>query len=113
MPAEAPRVKPSKRPRYRYVLVRFAGLSRQTQRHEVIAALRAVDVDGESPWLTRFSGEYGILRISRGREARLRQRLAKPVRFPPDNRTLRVETLLTSGSIAGLDRHHGSARLAR
>lgn len=113
MPNEPARVKASKRPRYRYVLVRFHDLPPGFSRQDAIDALRNVEVESEAPWLTRFNGEFGILRIARGREKALVKRLREPLVSAKTGTLLRLEPLLTSGSIAGLHRRHGAPAIPR
>lgn len=100
-PKPTPRVKANQRPRYRYLLVEFQpeGLDR----NEVIRRLRDLVPADPAPWLTRFNGRHGILRVPRGKERRLRESLERA------HGSLRARPLLTSGTIAGLERRHGAS----
>lgn len=92
-------MRPSQRTRYRYLLVEFrpAGLPR----NELIRRLRGLLPPEDPPWLTRYDGRLGVLRTARGREVELRRRL-EALEGP-----LKAAPLLTSGTIAGLERRHG------
>lgn len=105
MRAEAPRSKPSQRPRYRYVLARFHDLPLGFARPDLIQLLRQVPVGGEPPWLTRYNGEYAVLRVARGREKSLVSALQAPLRLG-GGAAVRAEALSTSGSLAALHRRY-------
>lgn len=98
-PKQTPRVKAHERPRYRYLLVAFepAGLDR----NEVIRRLREAAGMEPPPWLTRYDGRHGIVRVARGLERRLREALER------SQGPFRASPILTSGTIAGLERRHG------
>jgi RNase P/RNase MRP subunit POP5 len=99
MPPERTAPRPHERPRYRYVLFRLEHPP-GPPRADFIAALRRVA--GESAWLTRYDGAWGILRCLRGEETRVRavvdERLAT-VGWP-------AASISTSGTIAALERRH-------
>lgn len=98
MPTEP--VAPIRRPRYRYVLfhVKSGG---PLSRADFVQALRRAG-GAERAWLTRYSGDYGILRCPRGDEETAKRLLTD--RLAPLG--IRVETLSTSGTIAALERRH-------
>jgi len=104
--------KPSQRPRYRYIAFRVEGLAGETgfKRHDVINAVQKTFENEEAqraqPWLTRFNGEYGILRVRRGTETHAAEILLglKPIVHQGQEISVRVTTLSTSGTIASLNR---------
>jgi RNase P/RNase MRP subunit POP5 len=100
MPSEQkPRLKPSKRPRYRYILFRIAGTA--PDRNELIRTIQAASGAEIGAWLTRYEAGRGILRVLRGQEAKARRILQA---LPGG-----VQTVSTSGTIAALERgdRHG------
>lgn len=99
------RPKPSKRPRYRYIAFQVHADERP-DRERMIRAIQQTadrhDLRPIEPWLTRFNGEYGILRCLRGGEQAAR-RLLDAI-HEVDGTAVRVEPLSTSGTIASLQR---------
>lgn len=95
---QTPRPKANQRPRYRYLWVEFdpAGLDR----NEVIRRLRLQLPPAVAPWLTRYDGRFGILRVARGEETMARRELERMTG------SLSARPLSTSGTIAGLERRH-------
>lgn len=103
------RPKPSKRPRYRYVAFRVhAPTDAHPDRDEMIQAIQSTadrqDLRSIEPWLTRFNGEYGILRCLRGHEKPAARLLESVKEAGADGKRVRIEPLSTSGTIAGLQR---------
>lgn len=110
MPSEArTAARPSARPRYRYVLFRVrrpVGLTR----NDLVAALRRAG-EGQTgePWLTRYEDGTGVLRCLRGSEGEARDLLVRGLG------ALGIEavSVLTSGTIAALERRDPDLRHAR
>lgn len=104
-----PRPKPSHRPRYRYIAFRVH--AKQDARPDREAMIHAIQRTADrhsmrqaEPWLTRFNGEYGILRCLRGHESAAARLLEAISAVGDDDAPVRVEPLSTSGTIAGLKR---------
>lgn len=112
MPAEArTRIRPSARPRHRYVLFEVAA-PRPPSRWEFLRALRAADATVGSeggPTLTRFDGRHGVLRVTRGGEGALRRLLQDGLR----GSGMDARPISTSGTLAALERRFPLLRLAR
>lgn len=95
MPAEVrPRLRPSKRPRYRYILFRIEGAA--PDRNALIRSIQAKAPPAMGAWLTRYEAGRGILRVLRGQERDARALL--------DGLGPAVRTISTSGTIAALER---------
>jgi len=105
MSPEAVRIKPSKRPRYRYVLFEVKGP--EVSRPRLLELMRRAHGNEAGPWLTRFDGRHGVLRLPR--------QTTKDwlTRWPAAMAKVGVEvlTLTTSGSIAGLGRNRRDIHL--
>ena len=95
---EAP---PTRRPRYRYLLVE-ATSPPGPNREELVRMLQTRAPPGIGIWLTRYDGQWGIVRVARDG--------LKAARALFDSGALPVRAVLTSGSIAGLQRKHRGAR---
>ncbi len=91
----------TRRPRYRYVLVE-AIKPPGPSREDLVRLLQTRAPAGIGIWLTRYDGEWGIVRVARDGLAAARKFF--------DSGTLPVRAVLTSGSIAGLQRKHRGAR---
>lgn len=106
-PKPEPRPKPAHRPRYRYIAFRVHADTRPDRDTIIQAIQRTADRHGlraAEPWLTRFNGEYGILRCLRGHQKDA-TRLLEAIDTVGDEETaVRVEPLSTSGTIASLQR---------
>lgn len=108
-PKPEPRPKPSQRPRYRYVAFRLHSQGETwPDREAMIRAIQdtteRLEMRDAEPWLTRFNGEYGILRCLRGHEKAAARLLEAITAVGPEDTPVRVEPLSTSGTIAGLNR---------
>jgi RNase P/RNase MRP subunit POP5 len=100
-PAETDEPRPTRRPRYRYILVettKAPGPSRE----DLVRLLQSRAPPGIGIWLTRYDGEWGIVRVARDGLPAARSFL--------DSGSVPVRAALTSGSIAGLQRKHPGAR---
>lgn len=108
MPPERTRERPSQRTRFRYILFRLETAGPAPDRAALIRELQRRLPADEEPWLTRYDGELGVLRVLRGTETAAREHLAAtkggPLAFTP---------LLTSGTIASLERQKLRGRLKR
>lgn len=92
---------PTRRPRYRYVLVEAISPPGPS-REELVRVLQTRAPPGIGIWLTRYDGHWGIVRVARdGLDA---------ARAFFDSGSVPVRGILTSGSIAGLQRKHSGAR---
>jgi RNase P/RNase MRP subunit POP5 len=108
---ERTRPRPSQRDRYRYIAFRLTtDDDRAVRRDDMIRtiqdATRTHDAAGAEPWLTRFDGTRGILRVLRGNETQGRNVLDSitEIRVQDVGVPVHVSCLLTSGTIASLQR---------
>lgn len=106
MPSE-PRPKPSRRPRYRYVLVRVEPGGSAVTRPRLIELLRERLPPSAEPWVTRYNGEHAVLRVARGQEKAVQGALEA------EQGAVRFRPLSTSGTIAGLERRFRQLGLER
>lgn len=91
-----------RRPRYRYILLEV--LARPAPgRETVIQRLQTSAPVELGLWLTRYEDGVGIVRVPRDQLQAARE-------FFDASMGAEMRTLLTSGSIAGLQRHHRAAR---
>lgn len=105
------RPRPSARDRYRYVLFALRAPP-QLARGRLLNALRAAEPatgTPTGPWLTRFDGVHGVLRCLRGRELEARRLLGEALRA----HGVEAEALLTSGTLAALERRRPELRRHR
>ena len=100
-PRDTEDARPSRRPRYRYLLVQST-VTPGPPRDELVRLLQARAPPNIGVWLTRYDGEWGIVRVDRGG--------LDPARRFLDSGSVPLRSVLTSGSIAGLQRKHRGAR---
>ncbi len=98
---DAPAERSSGRPRYRYLLVQVTA-DPAPSRDELVRVLQTRAPLDTGLWLTRYDGSWAIIRVFRGAE--------QAVRDFVEAGGLPVRSVLTSGSIAGLQRKHRGAR---
>lgn len=92
---------PTRRPRYRYLLVEVNSPP-GPHREDLVRMLQTRAPAGIGIWLTRYDGQWGIVRVARDGLSAARALF--------DSGILPVRAVLTSGSIAGLQRKHRGAR---
>jgi RNase P/RNase MRP subunit POP5 len=100
-----PRPRSVDRPRYRYLLVRSSAAPAPT-RETVLRSLQTVAPRELGLWLTRYEEGVGIIRVPRELSAKARA-------FLGASKALDLTPILTSGSIAGLQRKRVEARRLR
>jgi len=104
-----PRVRPSARPRVRYLLFAVEPVAGAPSRADLIQRIRGRAPAKFDAWLTRYEHGLGILRVARGEEREARDFLSTfevgaGVRLVPKS---------TSGTIAGLERRLDHGKLGR
>lgn len=91
----------TRRPRYRYILVELTPTPGPS-REDLVRILQSCGPPGIGLWLTRYDGTWGIVRVARDGLDGARSFFASGA--------VPLRSVLTSGSIAGLQRKHRGAR---
>jgi hypothetical protein len=99
--ADAMEIQPTRRPRYRYILVQVTQVP-PPHREELVRLLQTRAPPGTGIWLTRYDGTWGIVRVNREALDGTRKFL--------ESGALPLRGVLSSGTIAGLQRNHPGAR---
>ncbi|HLF07706.1 MAG TPA: Rpp14/Pop5 family protein [Thermoplasmata archaeon] len=107
-PSQAPLLRKSKRPRFRYILVRVEGPPIPRLTGDVVGSEVSNSshrVPGCDPKLVESSGNHAILRIRRGTEGAVRAAVNHP--FKVRDQEFRMRSVTTSGTLKALRERGG------